>query len=366
MRIAVVAPPWLSVPPGGYGGIEVVVDALCRGLAAAGHEVLLCASGDSTCPVALMWTYERAQGTASLSPAVELRHVIAAYEAIAMWEPDIVHDHTLMGPFYSERYGHLPIVATNHGPFDSDLTVVYRAMASRVPIVAISFDQAARANDIPICAVIHHGVDLSQLPLGGGHGNYALFLGRMCATKGVDVAIRAARAAGVPLRIAAKMREPAEYEYFANVVKPLLDNDVEFVGEAVGAAKLQLLSDAICLINPIAWPEPFGMVMVEALACGTPVIAAPIGAAPEIVDEGVTGYLCRDARQLIDALAKVGSLDRSLCRTAVELRFTSGRMVADHVVLYERLVASHDGCRLDVARPVAGAFGSYSRHSRSG
>ncbi|MDQ3944227.1 MAG: glycosyltransferase family 4 protein [Actinomycetota bacterium] len=339
MRIAVIAPPWVPVPPPAYGGTEVVLDGLCRGLTEAGHEVLLYASGDSTCPVARDFTFELAPGVESISPAAELRHVIRGYDAVRDFDADVVHDHTLVGPVYAERFPELRVATTNHGPFNGDLDVLYRALADRVPVVAISHSQASTAPDIPIAAVIHHGVDPARFPVGSGAGGYALFLGRMVPEKGVHTAIRAARAAGVPLLIAAKMREQHEYEYFTERVKPLLGGDVEYVGEVGGDRKLQFLGDAACLLNPVAWPEPFGMVMIEALACGTPVVATPCGATSEIVEEGVTGFLRSDEDVLAAAVENVGELDRAACRAAVEERFSHRRMANDHVALYERIAA---------------------------
>jgi glycosyltransferase involved in cell wall biosynthesis len=164
----------------------------------------------------------------------------------------------------------------------------------------------------------------------------------MCPEKGVHVAAQVARAAGIPLRIAAKMREPAEHAYFTTCVRPLLGGDVEYIGEVGGAAKLALLGEATCLLNPIAWPEPFGMVMVEALACGTPVVATPCGSVPEIVDDGVTGLLGRDAASLATALLQVEDLDRGTCRRMAETRFDAARMAADHVDAY-RAALRHAG-----------------------
>ena len=338
MRIAVIAPPWVPVPPPAYGGTEIVLDGLCQGLTDAGHEVLLYATGDSTCPVRRGFTFEIAPGVNSISPAAELRHVIRAYDAVRDFGADVVHDHTLVGPVYAAQFPDLRVVTTNHGPFNGDLDVVYRDLAHRVPVVAISHHQASTARDIPIAAVIHHGVDLARFPVGSGAGGYALFLGRMTPEKGVHTAVRTARVTGVPLLIAAKMREQPEHQYFSERVKPLLGGNVEYVGEVGGDHKLQLLRDAACLLNPIAWPEPFGMVMVEALACGTPVVATPCGAAPEIVEEGVTGFLRSDEDALATAIEKVADLDRAACRAAVEERFSHRRMADDHVALYQHVI----------------------------
>ena len=340
MRVVVIAPPWLPVPPVGYGGTELVLDTLCRGLQAAGHEVLLYTTGDSTCPVERAWTYDRHLGIAEMNPAHELRHVIDAYDAAQAWGADVVHDHTVTGPVWAQVHARLPVITTNHGPFEDPLDAIYGRLAPTVPVIAISHHQASTAGDVPVRAVIHHGLDTSAIPVGTGTGGFAVFLGRMNEAKGVDRAIRIARAAGVPLKIAAKMREPAERAYFEARVAPLLGGEVEYLGEVGPDDKYALLGEAACLLNPIAWHEPFGMVMIEALACGTPVVGTPCGAAPEIVDDGVTGFLRPDAEGLVAALAHVDRLDRAACRAAVEERFSMARMAADHVATYRTLLAS--------------------------
>jgi glycosyltransferase involved in cell wall biosynthesis len=340
MRVAIIAPPWVAVPPPGYGGTEAVLDSLARGLDAAGHEVMLFTTADSTCPVRREWVFDTARGVGRGGAAAELAHVIAAYEAVADF--DVVHDHSLVGPVYADRFPWLPVVTTNHGPFLSELGPLYRAVSDRVPVIAISHHQASTAQGVNLAGVVHHGVDVERFPIGSGSGGYALFLGRMHPDKGVHVAVRVAQAAGVPLRIAAKMTEPHELEYFKDQVQPLLGGDVEYIGEVGATIKLDLLGEAVCLLNPIGWPEPFGMVMIEALAAGTPVIATPCGAAPEIVDEGLTGYLAWGEDQLAAALPKAGDLDRHACRRAAELRFSAERMVTDHLGIYRRVAEDRD------------------------
>jgi glycosyltransferase involved in cell wall biosynthesis len=340
VRVALVAPPWLPVPPPAYGGTEAVLDTLARGLAAAGHEVLLYTTGDSTCPVPRDHEFERAVGVGRGGTPAELRHVASAYRAISGAGFDIVHDHTLVGPVYVDRFPWLPVVTTNHSPFEPDLGPFYRAVSERVPVIAISLHQASTAPGVHLAGVIHHGVDPERFPVGDGGGGYALFLGRMSPDKGVHLAIRVARAAGVPLRIAARTSEPAEEEFFSAVVRPQLGADVEFLGEVGGADKLALLGEAACLLNPITWPEPFGMVMVEALATGTPVVATPFGAVPEIVTDGVTGYIRADELALSAALMEVERLDRGACRQEVVARFSAARMVAEHVAVYATVSAS--------------------------
>jgi glycosyltransferase involved in cell wall biosynthesis len=337
MRVALIAPPWVPVPPTGYGGTEAVLDRLAAGLARAGHEVLLAAHPDSTCPVELVPGPRLPSGEQIGGVVPELAHVRRAYEVVAERGADVVHDHTMSGPFYAEKFPHLPLVTTNHGPFDDIVLPLYREMAERAAVVAISHSQASAAGDVRIARVIHHGVDVDQLPLGPGDGGYLLFLGRMAPTKGVHVAARVAQRAGLPLLIAAKMWEPAEREYFDISVRPLLGGGVDYIGEVGGAEKLELLGGALALLNPIAWPEPFGMVMVEALACGTPVITTPFGAAPEIVEHDVCGYVCGTEDDLVEAVARVASIERATCRAHVAARFSTERMVDAHVELYEAM-----------------------------
>jgi glycosyltransferase involved in cell wall biosynthesis len=338
MRIGLIAPPWVPVPPPAYGGTESVIDRLARGLARTGHEVLLAAAANSSCPVPQVEGTDPAtdQGPACADTITELRHVITGYAA--MTEVDIVHDHTVTGPFYGPARTGRPVATTAHGPFDATLGPIYRAMRG-VALVAISHHQAATAHGAPIAGVIHHGLDVTSVPQGRGTGGYASFLGRMSPDKGPREAALMARAAGVPLRMAAKLREPAELEYFNAQVKPLLGPDVEFLGELGCAEKLELVGDSIALVNPLQWAEPFGLVMIEALATGTPVVATPVGSAPEIVDNGVTGYLRSGLSQLAAALLDATELDRAQCRAVAVHRFSSERMVADHLQLYQELLS---------------------------
>jgi glycosyltransferase involved in cell wall biosynthesis len=337
MRIALIAPPWLPVPPPAYGGTEAVVDRLARGFKDAEHEVLLFTTGDSSCPVPKKWVYAQSQAPLIGIATVELRHLVLGYEAVQGY--DIVHDHTLIGPLFSPRHPDLAVVTTNHGPFNEELRDFYGAIADRVPIIAISNSHAAGAGDIPIAGVIHHGIDVEAFPLGEGDGGYFLFLGRMAPDKGPRRAAEVAREAGVRLIMAAKMREPWEHRYFEEQVQPLLTDDITYIGEIGGEAKMKLLARSKALINPIRWPEPFGLVMVESLACGSPVLAFREGAAPEIVDHGETGFLCKDEEDMVQAIARIDEIDRKTCRDAVVERFSTERMIADHVRLYEKVLA---------------------------
>jgi glycosyltransferase involved in cell wall biosynthesis len=336
MRIAVIAPPWAPVPPQLYGGIELIVDRLAKGFHAAGHEVLLYTTGDSTSAVPMAWRLEHSEGTRIGMVVPEMRHVMAAYDAVKDF--DIVHDHTVAGPVYAEKFPDLKVVTTIHGPFNDELTDFYGRIGHRVPIIAISHNQRRHVPDVPIARVIHHGLDVSEFPVGRGDGGYLLFLGRMAPEKGAHRAMEAAYKAGVPLLMAAKMREPWEFDYFETYVKPYLNQDIQYLGEVPHEEKLALLAGARALLNPIRWAEPFGLVMIEAMACGTPVLAFPEGAAPEIVEDGKTGFLCHDEVDMADAIGHVGHLDRAACREAVEGYFSEKRMVSEHLALFEELI----------------------------
>jgi glycosyltransferase involved in cell wall biosynthesis len=339
MRIGLIAPPWLPVPPAGYGGIESIIDSLARGLSAAGHEVLLAAPAGSSCPVSMVDGMEPPADDPDMigNAAIELGHVAAAYEAMS--DVDVIHDHTVSGPFYRGRpSGRPPVVTTNHGPFIFGLGELYRRLDD-VSIVAISEHQASTAKGVQIRRVIHHGLEIDAIPVGAGDGGYMCFLGRMSPDKGPVEAALIARLAGIPLKIAAKMRETAEREYFDEYLAPLLCSDVEYVGELEAHDKYALLGGATALLNPIQWPEPFGLVMVEALATGTPVVATACASAPEILEDGVTGYLRNSPWELPAALHAAADLDRSACRKAAAERFSAERMVQEHVELYAELIA---------------------------
>lgn len=337
MRIAVIAPPWLTVPPAAYGGTESVVDQLCRRFHRLGHDVMLFTTGDSTCPVPTRWLYERAQGFGPTSSLTELRHVIHGYECARDY--DIVHDHTVIGPVYAAGRFDGPVVTTNHGPFNSELLDLYRSTDGHVSLIGISQHQASTSDGVTVSRVIHHGIDPEAYPVGRGDGGYLMFLGRMTPEKGARRAALIAARAGVPLLIAAKMQERHEQEYFEQQVRPLLDDRIRYVGELDHRAKVTLLGGASALLNPIGWPEPFGLVMIESLACGTPVLAFPNGSAPEIVEEGLTGYLCATDEQMVRRIKEIPHLSRAACRAVVEDYFSTARMAAEHLDLFTSILS---------------------------
>jgi glycosyltransferase involved in cell wall biosynthesis len=268
-------------------------------------------------------------------------HVLAAYEALR--DVDVVHDHTVLGPLvgppWCARTG--PIVTTLHGPWNASVQRVYCRTGQHAALVAISRSQRDSMRGLPFAAVIHHGVDVDLYREGPGGGGYLLFVGRMNPDKGVHRAVRIARDAGLPLIVVTKMWEQPERDYFDAQVRPLLHDGVELRFDTEPEERVELLRHAEALLDPIDWPEPFGLAMAEALACGTPVLVSPRGAAPEIVVDGVTGFLRESDAELVEAAGRVGELSRQACREAAVRDFSVERMVRDHELLYERLIDSH-------------------------
>ncbi len=340
MRIGLIAPPWVPVPPPKYGGTEAVVDNLARGLTARGHDVCLFTIGESTCPVERRWYFERAAAPIGAAEQ-EGAHALAAYEALQ--DMDVVHDNTVLGPLLaaSTPFPRIPTANTMHGPEQPAASAVLSATARHAALVAISESQRRSAPHLPFRCVIHHGIDTQAYQEGPGGGGYLLFVGRMCPDKGVHRAVDIARAAGLPLVVVAKMWEPAEVAYFEEAVEPRLHPDVELLLDAPPERRVELLRHAEALLNPICWPEPFGLVMAEALACGTPVLGSPFGAAPEIVEDGRTGMLRERDEDLVAAAGGIRRISRAACREAAVRRFSIERMAADHEALYQRLVAEH-------------------------
>ena len=346
MRIGLIAPPWVPVPPPAYGGTEVVIDNLARGLQKLGHEVRLFTVGESECPVPTDFLYPQPQ--APIGCVIqETAHVLAAYESLA--NMDIIHDHTFLGPVICGLRGmrRPPVVTTNHGPFSRETVPVLEEVAKHASVAAISQSQARQARNngatLPIAAVIHHGIDLDLYKPGPGGGGYLMFIGRMSADKGVHHAVRVAKKVGRRLVLSTKMREEAEVAYFEAEVRPLLDSGDEVPSEIPQRQRIDLLRHADALLNPITWEEPFGLVMAEALACSTPVLAFPNGAAPEIIESGTTGYLCRDEGAMITAIDRAGGINRDKCRAAAEQRFSLQRMARDHDQLYRRVLETEGG-----------------------
>src|ERR687897_3463207 len=337
MMIAVLSPVWFPVPPSGYGGIEWIVALLADGLADAGHDVTLFASGDSHTRAKLAAIYDVAPSEHIGRSFWELRHVLSCYERYD--EFDVINDHS--GPPSAAIGGAVPtpVVHTVHGPLDGDPGHIYEAhskVAPNVGLISISMNQRKPKPHLNWIANCPNALELSMYPCKPHRGDYLLFLGRMSPDKGAHRAVAVAMHMGVPLRIAGKCREPKEQQYFDEFVAPHLGpaHDIEFLGEVNHGQKVELLQDARATLFPIDWEEPFGLVMIESMACGTPVVATRWGAVPEVIDHGRSGIIVDDYRLMPAAVEEADKLDPLEGRRDVEERFVPGGMVADHVDAY--------------------------------
>jgi glycosyltransferase involved in cell wall biosynthesis len=339
MRIAQVAPLYESVPPQLYGGTERIVSYLTEELVRRGHEVTLFASGDSHTRARLVSNCEQALRLSGRCNDPLVAHyglLERVFEDVSRF--DVIHFHCdyLHFPF-SRRHG-CPQVTTLHGRLDlPELPDLYREY-SDMPVVAISDAQRQPVRHANWQAVIHHGLPPDLYSFGEGKQGYLAFLGRIAREKRPDRAIRIAMRTGIKLKIAAKV-DRADEEYYEKEIRPLLDeagDAVEFIGEVGDRDKQAFLGDALALLFPIDWPEPFGLVMIESMACGTPVIAFRNGSVPEVVDEGVTGYLVESEDEAVDAVRRVGFLSRETCRETFDRRFTAARMAEDYLRVYRQ------------------------------
>lgn len=342
MRIAQIAPLAEPVPPERYGGTERVVSYLVEELVSRGHQVTLFASGDSRTEADLVAAATRAVRGDPSHPAQLARHVRAlgmVFERAP--EFDLIHSHVDYLAFPAARLSPVPTVHTLHGRLDlPEVVPVFREFTD-LPLVSISQAQRAPLDGLGVTwlGTVHHGVPPAAYPYSPRGGRYLAFVARMSAEKRPDLAIAVARRVGLPLKLAAKVGQ-RDRDYFERTVRPLLDDPlVEFLGELDEPAKLDLLAGALALLFPIDWPEPFGLAMIEALACGTPVIARPRGAVPEVVAPGRTGFIAETVEELAGAVRRVDTLDRAACRAEVETRFSVRRMVDDYEALYRRLAA---------------------------
>ena len=350
MRIAQVAPLYESVPPYGYGATERVVHYLTEALVALGHRVTLFATADSTTSAELVPICERGLWR-DAGVWDTLTHHVREVEAVVQRAGrfDVVHFHTDPLYFPSARRLACAHVTTVHGRLlPADHGPLLREF-SEAPLVSISNCQREPIAWANWQATIHHGLPEEAFALCEDPEDYLLFLGRMMPEKRPDLAIDIARRAGMRLKMAAKVH-PGEKQYFEERIAPLIAanrDTVDYLGEVGGQARIELLSKARALVFPIQWPEPFGMVMIEAMACGTPTIAFGCGAVPEVLEDGVTGYIVDGADAAVDAIARLGAIDRRRCRTVFETRFTSMRMALEYVDVYEALLEgghARNGC----------------------
>ena len=357
MKIAQVAPLWESVPPKLYGGTERIVSYITEELVRMGHAVTLFASGDSdtaarleaVCPQALRLNTGIFNRDA---PMLMLQERSLGADG----DFDVIHSHLDFLGFPLARRNPRPVVTTLHGRLDlPELQPVFREFAD-MPLVSIS---DAQRRPLPWAnweATIHHGLPANLYTYHSQPQGYLAFLGRISAEKRPDHAIEVAKRTGLPLRIAAKV-DPADLQYYRSEIEPLLDHPlIEFIGEISDREKDDFVGNALALVCPYDWPEPFGLVLIEALACGTPVLAYRRGSIPEVIEHGVTGFVSETLGEMVSAVERLGEIDRQRCRASFEQRFTADRMARDYVALYERIIED----RLAVASPKIHALGAGS------
>jgi glycosyltransferase involved in cell wall biosynthesis len=341
MKIAQIAPLVESVPPKLYGGTERVVSWLTEELVAQGHDVTLFASGDSQTSAKLEAVVPRALRLDGIHNSTTYNLIMLDQAARRMDEFDVLHFH--IDFFHYPMFRNLAhkTLTTLHGRQDlPELPAIYKAFP-HMPLVSISNHQRTPMPPVNWMGTVYHGLPETMYRMGAGDGGYLAFLGRICADKGILEAIEISRRAGMKLKVAAKV-DPADQKYFETMVKPVFDTSshVEFIGEINDAGKQEFLGKAAGLLFPICWPEPFGLVMIESMACGTPVIAFRCGSVPEIMDDGLTGFVVDTVDEAVVAVKKLHTLYRPTIRSRFEERFSVGAMARDYVAIYETLAAS--------------------------
>jgi glycosyltransferase involved in cell wall biosynthesis len=340
MKIAQIAPLVESVPPTLYGGTERVVSWLTEELVHQGHDVTLFASGDSQTSARLEPIIPRALRLQGVSDCIPANTIMLDKLIARQRDFDVLHFHV--------EFFHYPLfrnlahrtLTTLHGRQDlPNLPALYRAFPN-MPLVSISDHQRPPAADVNWRGTVHHGMPPDLFRLGGGSGGYLAFLGRICADKGILPAIEIARRAGLELKVAAKV-DPADQDYFEEQVRPVLQQSphVDYIGEINDSQKQQFLGEARALLFPISWPEPFGLVMIESMACGTPVIAFRWGSVPEVMEDGVTGFVVETVEQAAEAVPKLAGLSRHAIRARFDKRFSVRAMARAYVTIYEILAS---------------------------
>jgi glycosyltransferase involved in cell wall biosynthesis len=337
MKIAEIAPPWIALPPTGYGGIELVVSLLASGLQERGHSVSLFAADGSHSEADVISPLPPAGTELIGDPWFEAYHAVVAH--LRADEFDIVHDHTFLGPALAAmRDGVPPVVHTLHGPWDERARGYYDLVHDGTHLVAISSSQRAANGSVRYAATIPNGIDVDQYPLGEGpRDDFLVYIGRSNADKAPERAVEVAHRSGRPIKLIVKRAEPAEQEHWERHVEPRLDGTEEILDDVDHETKVDLLQRGHAFVFPIQWEEPFGLVMIEAMACGMPVVAAPRGAASEIVVDGETGYLREDLDEIADAVAKADQISPQACRGRVEEHFSAEAMVSRYDDLFKRI-----------------------------
>jgi glycosyltransferase involved in cell wall biosynthesis len=336
MRIGLLAPVWFPVPPTGYGGIEWIVWLLADGLVDAGHEVTLFASGESRTKATLEYVYEHAPSAQIGESGPDVRHVLHCYAR--QDDFDLINDHSGLVAAMAAGALRTPVVHTVHGPLDGVHGHLYAQLGSFAPqvgLISISLNQRRPQPRLNWIANCPNALDFDHYPFAPHRGDYLVFLGRMSPDKGAHRAVRTAIETGLPLKIAGKMREPFEQQYFDEFVRPHLSSQIEYLGEVPHGEKVELLQNARATLFPIEWEEPFGLVMIESMACGTPVVASRFGAVPEVVEQGRSGVIVDDWADAARAIEQADAIAPEACRAYAEEHFRRDRLVRDYVAAYE-------------------------------
>lgn len=346
MRVAIVAPPFISVPPRRYGGTELFIAQLASGLQKAQIDVVVYANGESTVDTETRWLFPKAQWPLKsevYDNLKDLNHTTWAIKDAAR-TCDLIHINNAPGLVCS-RFVNRPFVYTIHHPHIPELSDFYSYFPD-VNYVTIS-DFQRRQETMPLLQTIHHGLDLSQYHYREKKQDYLAFLGRIAPIKGPHLAIRAAKKAGIPLKIAGEV-QPMFRDYFEAEIKPHLDGSfIEYIGEADLAAKNELLGHARAMLFPIQWDEPFGLVMLEAMACGTPVLALPGGSVGEVIENGVNGFICQSVEEMATQAREVGrTIAPSVVRRHVQERYSLEQMAARYAKLYQSILVAGQASRI--------------------
>lgn len=340
MRIAQVAPPWVAVPPAGYGGIEWVVALVADGLAERGHDVTLFATGDSQTKARLEYVFEQAPGSKFIQSLWhDTVHQMLVHQDLARF--DAIHQHSPWAGLVAASLIDIPVVHTLHGAFDTRMRTLYAMIPDEVWYVAISENQRSQMPELRYAGVVYNGIDTSLYPFREDKEDFLLFLGRAHPNKGAHRAVQASREAGIPLVMAVKIADAVEEEHWAKEVEPDLPEGTTVLGEISLEEKTDLLSRARVVLFPIDWEEPFGLVMTEAMACGTPVIATRRGSVPEVISDGETGFVVEVegyAEAATEAISRLGEIDPRACRRRVEERFSKDAMVSGYEAVFEKIV----------------------------
>jgi len=348
MKIAIILPPWFKIPPAGYGGIEVVVSLLADGLVSKGHEVTVCTVAGSNTKAHVFNYFDQEMKAYLDKPAssflnTALSHTLASYMEVAGKGFDLIHDHTWKeGLCCAAFLKEVPVVHTLHGPFDKENKAFYRLFANHpgVNFISISNNQRSFLPGLNYLGTVYNGVKLDKYPFSQEKDDYFFYIGRFNQEKAPHLACEAASRMGAKLVLAGKVHERDEVNYFEQFIRPYLDEKITYIGE-VGhwsEEKMRMFSRGKGYLYPIQWEEPFGITMVEAMACGTPVITFKRGSAPEVVEHGVTGFVVETMEEFVAAAERAGSISPFKCRERVENLFTSQIMVDSYERLYKEVV----------------------------